>query len=101
MFSYSQVIPAPTYSARVTSSDDLPAFDPAEVVGELLYVAVADHVAARIAAGDLPPGTRLPSERDLADEYRVSAPTVRSAIAVLRERKLVRTIHGKGTYVLR
>ncbi|MFD9813944.1 GntR family transcriptional regulator [Streptomyces sp. NPDC059080] len=66
---------------------------------QVLYVAVADHVAARIAAGDLKPGVRLPSERDLAAEYGVSYVTMRRATEVLRERALIVTVHGRGTFV--
>jgi GntR family transcriptional regulator len=65
----------------------------------LVYVQVADHIAGRIASGDLPAGSRLPAERDLAAEYGVSYDTVRRATAVLRERGLIVTVHGRGTYV--
>lgn len=64
-----------------------------------MYVAVADHVAARIAAGELRPGARLPAERDLAAEYGVAYLTVRRAAQVLRDRGLIVTVHGKGTFV--
>lgn len=66
---------------------------------ELLYVAIADHVAARIAAGELRPGARLSPERDLAVEYGVAYLTVRRAMVELRERGLILTVHGKGTFV--
>jgi DNA-binding transcriptional MocR family regulator len=39
------------------------------------YQQVADAIAARIAAGQYP--VRLPAERDLAEEFGVSYPTVR------------------------
>lgn len=87
-----------TYSALVTSSD-VPAWDPETVGAAYLYMAVADHIAARIAAGDLPPGSRLPAEGDLADEYRVAVGTVRRATVELRDRGLVSTLRAKGTFV--
>jgi GntR family transcriptional regulator len=65
----------------------------------LIYVQVADHIAARIASGDLPPGSRLPAERSLAVEYGVAYDTIRRATAVLRERNLIVTVHGRGTFV--
>ncbi|MET9562831.1 GntR family transcriptional regulator [Streptomyces tauricus] len=74
-----------------------PDFDPQGP--RLVYVAIADHVAARIAAGELRPGARLPPERDLAIEYGVAYLTVRRAAQVLRERQLIVTVHGKGTFV--
>ena len=49
--------------------------------------------------GELAPGARLPAERDLATEYGVSYDTIRRATALLRERGLIITIVGRGTYV--
>ncbi|MGW3197569.1 GntR family transcriptional regulator [Streptomyces sp. NPDC001118] len=66
---------------------------------QLVYAAVADHIEARIRAGELQPGARLPAERDLAQEYGVAYLTVRRAAQVLRERGLIQTVHGRGTYV--
>ncbi len=53
---------------------------------DLAYMRVADDIAARIASGELKPGARLRSERDLAEHYEVSYGTVRRAMEVLRER---------------
>ncbi|MFG2638864.1 GntR family transcriptional regulator [Streptomyces sp. NPDC048362] len=66
---------------------------------QLVYVAVADHIEARIRTGELQPGARLPAERDLAQEYGVAYLTVRRAAQVLRERDLIVTVHGRGTFV--
>jgi DNA-binding GntR family transcriptional regulator len=60
---------------------------------------VADDITARIAAGELAPGARLPAERDLAVEYGVAYDTIRRATALLRDRGLIITIVGRGTYV--
>lgn len=87
-----------TYSALVTSGN-VPPFDPERIGPTYLYLAVADHIAARIQAGNLPPGSRLPAEGDLADEYRVAVGTIRRATVELRERGLVVTVRAKGTYV--
>ncbi|WP_428832494.1 winged helix-turn-helix domain-containing protein [Amycolatopsis dongchuanensis] len=64
-----------------------------------LYEAVAEHLAARILAGELPPNTTLPAEGDLASEYGVSLGTARHATQLLRDRGLVATVKSKGTYV--
>jgi DNA-binding GntR family transcriptional regulator len=61
---------------------------------------VADHIAARIAAEDLLADARLPAERDLAAEYGVAIGTARRAVLELRERGLVVTLPGKGTYIV-
>ena len=66
---------------------------------KLVYVQVADHITTRIEAGDLAPGARLPAERDLATEYGVSYDTIRRVTALLRDRGLIITIVGRGTYV--
>lgn len=45
------------------------------------------------------PGDRLPGERKLAEEWKVSRPTVREAIRELENRGIVRVEVGKGTFV--
>ncbi|MFB6554474.1 winged helix-turn-helix domain-containing protein [Streptomyces sp. NPDC056405] len=64
-----------------------------------VYMQVADHIAARIASGELRPGARLPGERDLGEEYEVAYLTARRAVRELRERGLVVTLPAKGTFV--
>lgn len=64
-----------------------------------LYARLADHIAARIAAGDYPPNAMLPNEREMTAEYGVSIDTVRRAAQELRDRGLVITLPNKGTYV--
>ena len=49
---------------------------------DLAYIRVADDIAARIASGELKPGARLRSERDLAEHYELSYGTVRRAMEV-------------------
>jgi len=76
---------------------DHPAVDPN--APKLIYEQVADHLTARIEAGELSPGARLPAERDLATEYGVAYDTIRRATALLRARGLILTIVGRGTFV--
>jgi GntR family hexuronate regulon transcriptional repressor len=64
-----------------------------------LYQQVATSVAAGITAGQYRVGTRLPSERDLAEEFGVSRPTVREAMIALEIRGLVEARPGSGIYV--
>ena len=77
----------------------VPPFDPEAGGPAYTYVKVADHLAARIAAGELPPGAMLPAERDLAAGYGVALGTARRAVEALRERGLVVTLPAKGTFV--
>lgn len=64
-----------------------------------IYEQVAEQIRAAITAGTYPPGTRLPSERDLAQRLQVSRPAVREAIGALQNDGMVVTRHGSGTYV--
>jgi DNA-binding GntR family transcriptional regulator len=61
------------------------------------YQQVADAIATRIATDVYT--IKLPGERDLAEEFGVSYITARHAIAILRERGLIISIHGRGTFV--
>lgn len=65
-----------------------------------LYEQIAAILAARIADGTYPPRRRIPSEAGICDEFDVSRPTARAAVQLLVERGLVRTVRGKGTYVV-
>jgi len=76
---------------------DAPRFDPRGP--ELVYMLVADDIANQIESGKLQPGGRLPGEDALAEHYGVARMTVRRAMRELRERGLVHTISGKGSYV--
>jgi GntR family transcriptional regulator len=53
----------------------------------------------RILAGEWEPGSRLPSEADLAAAYEVSRVTVRTALQTLEVRGIVRIRHGAGSFV--
>jgi GntR family transcriptional regulator len=66
---------------------------------KLVYVQVADWIAGRIARGELRPGHKLPAERDLSAEIGVGYMTVRRAMRLLRERGLIVTVVGRGTFV--
>jgi DNA-binding GntR family transcriptional regulator len=67
--------------------------------GDLVYVQIADDIEGRIRSGELAPGTRLRAERELAEHYAVAYVTMRRATKVLRDRGLIRTVHGRGTFV--
>ena len=64
-----------------------------------VYVRVADWIQSRINAGEFKSGARLPPERELARDCGVAYDTVRRAAVLLRERGLIITVHGRGTYV--
>lgn len=60
---------------------------------------IADDLRAKIQAGELQPGDRLPGLPALADTYRVSEVTVRLAIAKLRQEGAVVSEQGRGNFV--
>jgi DNA-binding GntR family transcriptional regulator len=74
-----------------------PRFDPASVTP--LYEQAADYVAGEIERGELTPGQKLSAERNLADEWGIAYQTVRRAMRELRERGLVVSRVGKGTFI--
>jgi GntR family transcriptional regulator len=73
---------------------------PTEVVRpEALYRQVANVLREAIDTGEYPPGSLLPSEAALTERYKVSRPTVRLALAMLRTEGLIKARNGKGSYV--
>lgn len=66
---------------------------------ERLYEQIVSQIEARIAAGELKVGDKLPSEFDLADQFQVSRTAVREAVKILRQKGLIDILPGKGTFV--
>ena len=64
-----------------------------------LYLQIADQVRSLIAAGEFPPGSRLPAERELAKRFGVSRPTVREALIALEVEGYVDVRPGLGIVV--
>ncbi|GAA1420067.1 winged helix-turn-helix domain-containing protein [Streptomyces thermospinosisporus] len=59
--------------------------------GEPLYLRIASRLLGELRDGTVPPGERLPGERQLAEHFGVSRETVRQALEVLRREGLVAT----------
>ena len=64
-----------------------------------VYVQLADLLARMIESGELKPDYPIPSESWMQQRYGVARNTARRAVALLRERGLVYTIGGRGSYV--
>ncbi len=60
---------------------------------------VFGDLIAQIKDGRLRPGDKLPTRRQLGEQYKVSDPTVDSAILALKVAGWVRGHQGKGVYV--
>lgn len=69
------------------------------VTPEKLSVAVVRQIEELVLRGILRPGERLPSERELAERFAVSRPSLRDAIAQLQASGLLATKAGAGIYV--
>lgn len=67
------------------------------------YEQIADQLRESILTGSLTPGSRLPSEHELAQLFGVSRTTVREALRLLAAERLVRTVRGTkgGSFVSR
>jgi DNA-binding FadR family transcriptional regulator len=75
------------YSNRMTKPDKL-------------YRRVCDAVMQRLNDGEFAVGARLPTERELAETYKVSRPTVREAMVALEMLGIVDMRKGSGIYVV-
>lgn len=64
-----------------------------------LYRQVAEQIRGLIETGELKPGTRLPPERELAERFAISRPTVREALIVLEVEGHIQIRMGSGVYV--
>jgi GntR family transcriptional regulator len=65
-----------------------------------VYIQLADILRGRIVSGELQPRRPVPSKRTLMQEYGVAGGTIDKAIGILRNEGLVRTVIGRGIYVV-
>src|SRR5215218_4148415 len=64
-----------------------------------VFKQMADRLREAILSGELAAGARLPSEQELMDAHGLARGTIRQAVNLLRGEGLVRTEHGRGTFV--
>ncbi|NQW87725.1 MULTISPECIES: GntR family transcriptional regulator [unclassified Frigoribacterium] len=65
-----------------------------------LYEQIADDLRRRILSGDLAVGDDVPSEGELAEQWRTSRGPIRNALAALRSEGLVETRRGRPARVV-
>src|SRR6476620_8111858 len=63
---------------------------------KLKYELIADDLRERITTGEFEPGSRLPSSRDLCEQWNVSRATAIKAMDVLRADGVVEAHQGSG-----
>lgn len=72
-----------------------------QVETKRLYQQIADQIRSLIQGGGFPQGSRLPPERDLAQQLGVSRPSLREALIALEIAGAVEIRKGSGVYVCR
>jgi GntR family transcriptional repressor for pyruvate dehydrogenase complex len=65
-----------------------------------LYQQIVDQIERRVLNGDLRHGDRLPTERELAEQFGVSRTVVREAMKALAQKGLIQVRPGRGTFVI-
>lgn len=88
--------PAPGPGAARAAAP-MPRFDRLQVVPA--YKAISGAIEQRIMQGDLRPGTQLPTEQELAEQFGVNRSTVREAIRQLEQEGLVERGGSKRLHV--
>ncbi len=73
---------------HVNPADELP-----------IYRQIIHQIRDAIAAGELQPGEKLPSHRDLSAQIVVAPLTIKKAYDELEAEGLLQTLRGKGTFV--
>lgn len=68
-------------------------------VSKFSYVQLADALRSEIALGQLKPGERLPSIRDLAERFGIAPQTVQNGLGVLRKDGLIHAGSTRGYFV--
>lgn len=64
-----------------------------------LYEQIYNYIFHKIAAGELQPGDRVPSEKELSDQFNVSRITSKKALETLSANQLIERVQGKGSFV--
>ena len=63
------------------------------------YFQISREIIARIQRGELAPGSPVPSENEIIEQYRVSNTTARKVLYELERGNWVNRVKGKGTFV--
>lgn len=65
-----------------------------------VFEQIAEQIEKRILDGELKSGDRLPTERDLAEQFHASRTAVREAMKILAQKGLIEMRPGRGTIVI-
>ena len=64
-----------------------------------IYKQLMEQILSKIKTGELPPGSRLPTERELAQQLQIARGTVKKAYKELADNNIIEVIQGSGSYV--
>lgn len=67
--------------------------------GSPQYIKIYEDIQKKIGDGRLAPGMQLSTEQEIANQYKVSRPTVRQALLELEREGLIQRYRGKGTFI--
>ena len=60
---------------------------------------VAEQIINLISNGDLVPGEKLPTEKELVEMFGVSRPSIREDLSALEMAEIIEMRHGEGSFV--
>lgn len=72
----------------------------ATVQSSRLYQQIVAQIKLQIVNGTLKVGDRLPTERELAEQFQVSRTSVREATKILQQEGLIAVYPGRGTFIV-
>lgn len=65
------------------------------------YVQVAEYLRRQIQSGELGPGDKVPSSRELQEKFGLASATVQNAFRLLKNEGLIYSIQGRGSFIRR
>ncbi|WP_054949785.1 GntR family transcriptional regulator [Numidum massiliense] len=69
------------------------------ITSKPIYLQIAERVMKKIVRGHLQPGSKLPSVRELALQFKVNPNTIQRTYSELERMEIVATRRGQGTFV--
>ena len=64
-----------------------------------VYVQLIDRIYTMVLSGQYPPGAKLPTVRELAEQMQANPNTVQKALYYLEERRLIYTVRTTGKFI--
>ncbi|OIQ09360.1 GntR family transcriptional regulator [Neomoorella thermoacetica] len=64
-----------------------------------IYLQIIAAIKKQLARGELQPGQKLPSQREMAEELQVNPNTVQRAYREMEAMGLLETLRGQGTFI--